>query len=40
MVWVALPSVLGFGFGFGVLGVRPSLHISAGVVMVSNMVSF
>ena len=27
MVWVALSSVLGFGFVFGVLGVCPSLRI-------------
>ena len=29
-VWGALPSVLGFGFVFGVLGVCPSLHKGKG----------
>ena len=36
--WFGLPlsSSLGFGFVFGVLGVRPSLHIEMGTMSLTN----
>ena len=41
-VWVALPSVLDFGFVFGVLGVCPSLQtlLSEGALLVACLVGW